>query len=232
MIFQLAMGFDSLNFSGAWEGLLASVFVFVFILVFGVLFYWLYIEMSYNIEVEIMRQVGEPFNKDDKKKINYESEYKKGKLYEKKTSAGGYKEYFKIKGSSWDYENYFPMEFFHTRKPSGILDFKKKGIKLFRDQQKGLVPISLSNPSFEQHNITLNQVIGSISNSLRERDQLYRQDFWTKYGTLITVSFLIGFFVIGMLFIIKYQEIFWDNSMRGLQSVLNTIKETASPSLE
>ena len=121
---------------------------------------------------------------------------------------------------------------FYFRTPTWFLDFKRKGIKLLVDEKRGLVPLMVSNPGIVDVGTSLNEVVGSISDGLHEREMLYDQDFWAKYGNVVAIGMLIGFFVIGMIFIIKYQETFWENSMNGLQAVLKTIQDTASPTLK
>jgi len=237
---------DVLNLGSInWINITDTIFIWlgiiVLMLVFGFIFYLIYDWLRYTIYVELIRQVGEPFYDEIRDntgkviskelKINYESSPMKARLYEKKLRSGGFKEYFKIKGSSWDYYNYFPNNAFYFRKTTSLLDFKKKGIKLFLHPEKGLVPLLMSNPGITLSGVSLNEVIGSISDSLYEREQLYGSDFWGKYGQIITITFLIGFLVIGMIFIIKYQEVFWANSMNALQTTISAIKDTAAPVL-
>lgn len=237
---------DPLNLAAInWGSSLDSIIIWTLAIVFMILFAWmLYVVWDWtrwNIYVEIIRQVGEPFweiTKDEagnelsrELKINYESDPRKARLYEKKLKSGGSKEYFRIKGTTWDYQNYFNNNAFYFRIPTWFGDFKKKGIKLFKHPEKGLVPITMSNEGFEVSGVSLNEVIGSISDSLYEREQLYGNDFWTKYGNIITISFLIAFLVVGMMFIIKYQDVFWANSMKALQTTLQAVKESAAPAL-
>lgn len=235
ILMQLPLNLGSVDVVSMTDTLVIWTLVFVFVIVFGLILYFLYDLMRYNVKVELLRQVGEPFEveQDDHvtKKINIYSEEKSGRLYQKKIKGGGIKEYFKIKGTDWDYQNYFDDTAFYFRK-KGILDFRNKGIRLFVDPYKGLIPIYMSNPGLKTQPVTLNEVIGAISDSLHERDALYEGDFWDKYGSIITIASLIGFFVIGMLFIIKYQDVFWKNSMQSLSATINAIKEVSAPALQ
>lgn len=207
--------------------------VFLFIIIFGLLLWFIIDYLSYNIHVELLRQIGKPFLDDKgKKKILTESLTKSGKLYQKKQKAGGAIEYFKIKGTDWNYKNYFNNDAFNPREKTSFLDFKKKVIRCFIDPERGLVPIYLSNPGYEVENVSLNEVIGAISDSLHERDNLYASDFWSKYGSAITIAMLITFLVLGMIFVLKYQEVQWAQSMKALDAVLGTLKQQAAPPLE
>lgn len=227
----------AINWGSAVNSMMIWVLLFVGIIAIGLLFWWLYNLTTYNIQVELIRQVGEPFymeDKDGKKtlKVNYKSENRNAKIYQKRLKTGGFKEYFKIAGTNWDYLNFFSNIDFYMRKPNNALDFKKLGIKLFEDQQKGLIPLRLANPGFEYSDITLNEVIGAVTDSLHEREQLFGEDFWSKYGGVITIASLMAFFVIGMIFLIKYQDVFWKNSMQALSSTINAVKEIAVPNLQ
>ena len=75
-------------------------------------------------------------------------------------------------------------------------------------------------------------MIGAVTDSLHEREQLYGEDFWSKYGAMITIASLMAFFVIGMIFMIKYQDVFWKNAMSGLQSTIQAVKEVSAPVLK
>lgn len=232
ILFQMPLNLETINFGSIFDTVMVWVWVLVAFVAIGLLIFFLLQMINYNIEAELIYPVGEAFiNEDGKKLINFESDKKPARLYKKKTGGGGSIEYFKIGGTNWNYQNYFKPESFYFRK-KGLFDFKTKGIKLFVSQEKGLVPLLMSNPGFIHAGTTLNEVIGAISDSLHEREMLYRNDFWSKYGQIITISFLIGFLVIGMLFIIKYQDVFWQNSMSALQSTINAVKETASPVLK
>ena len=206
--------------------------VFIGIILIGLFIWFLVDYFSYNISVELLRQIGKPFLDDEgKKKILTVTEHKAGKLYKKKQKSGGTIEYFKIKGTDWNYKNYFSDSAF-TPRVTRLLDFKKKILRCFIDPEKGLVPIYMSNPGFEVENVTLNETIGAISDSLHERDNLYQSDFWSKYGNIITISFLIAFLVLGMIFVLKYQEVQWDRSMKAMEALFNAMKNTAAPPLE
>lgn len=225
----------SINWLSASNTIMVWILVFVFVIIFGLIAYWLYTITTYTVQVEMIRQVGNPYyieeNGEKKLQINYQSSNKAGKIYQKKLKSGGFKEYFHIKGTNWDYLNMFNDYDFYNRKPNSILDFKKTGIKLFIDKQKGLVPLRLANPGFDYSGITLNEVIGAVTDSLYEREQLFGNDFWTKYGTMITIASLMAFFIIGMIFLIKYQDVFWKNAMSGLSSTIQAVKEVAAPAL-
>lgn len=222
---------DTTSLMSSFDSFIMWSIVLVGVIALGLIMYWLYTITTYNVQVELLRQVGETYDDDGKKKINYRSDQKVGKIYQKKLKSGGFKEYFRIKGTNWDYLNFFSDQDFYMRKPSGILDFKKLGIKLFMDQKKGLVPLRLSNPGFTYADTSLNEVIGAITDSLHEREMLYGNDFWSKYGNLITVASLMAFFVIGMIFLIKYQDVFWENSMNGLRSTIEAVKQVSAQNL-
>jgi hypothetical protein len=236
------LNLGAMNWFSVVDTMAIWLMVLVMMVVFGLMLYFIWDWTRWSVYVEILRQVGEPYvqvtrNKEGKvvskeMKINYESSPHAGRIYQKKLKSGGSKEYFKIKGTTWDYLNHFGNNAFYFRKASWFGDFKKKGIKLFVHPEKGMVPMLLSNPGFELSGVTLNEVIGSISDSLYEREQLYGDDFWGKYGQIITISFLIGFLVIGMMFIIKYQDVFWANSMNALRITIDAVKETAAPALK
>ena len=205
-----------------------------------IFFLWAYNVTRYTIYVELIRQVGEPFNETTKDKngnlkrelrINYRSQPFSGRLYDKKVRGGGYKEHFQVKGTTWDYENYYPESSFYFRTKSSPLDFKTRGIKLFMDPEKGLVPLLLGNPGFHQANTSLNEVIGAICDTMYERDQLYGQDFWSKYGNMLTIAFLTTFLIIGMILVLKFQDISWEHNMAAMQMMLDNVKQAVAPSL-
>lgn len=233
IVTQLNLGLNNIDlFSVVEQFSMWGVGIVLTVLV-GLGVWWLYNVTTYNIQVELLRQIGEPYlDEDGKKKINYRSEVKSGKIYQKKLKSGGFKEYFRIKGANWDYLNYFRNDDFYNRKTSNLFDFKKIGIKLLIDQQKGLVPLTLSNPGFMVGGTTLNEVIGAVTDSLHEREHLFGQDFWTKYGAMLTIASLMAFFVIGMIFMIKYQDVFWKNAMNGLQRTIQAVKEVSSQNLQ
>lgn len=227
------LGIDTGSLATAASGqliLYGSVFLAIIVIGLGL---WFIIDyFSYNIHVELLRQIGKPFlDPDGKKKILTETLTRSGKLYQKKQKAGGTIEYFKIKGTDWNYKNYFNNDAFNPREKTGLIDFKKKVIRCFMDQERGLVPIYLSNPGYEVENVSLNEAIGAISDSLHERDNLYKSDFWEKYGSAITIAMLITFLVLGMIFVLKYQEVQWAQSMKALDSVMQGLRQEAAPPL-
>lgn len=225
------LGLSNINLTGSMDFIWIGVVMIVGMIVFGVAIWMIYVWMSYNIEVVIKRQLGDPIiDEKGKKIIPVETQNTVGRLYNKKIAKNVGKEYFKIKGTSFDYQNYFPDSAFYNRK-RGIFDFKNKGIEFLLTQDKGLIPLTVSNPGLMTATVQINEVISAISDSLKERDELYQDDFWSKYGQIITITFLIAFFFIGMMMLIKYQEVFWENSMNQMQTVLQTLKDTARPTL-
>lgn len=236
IMFQL-VGLGSVDYVSVINTIVIWGLIITAVILFAVLGVFIYNWVIFKIQVNLVRQVGEPYYETDDKddqimRVNYQVEPKVGRLYNKKMRGGGQKEYMLIKGTNYNHPNYFSDKDFYFRVGRSILDFKNRGINLFVDPIKGLVPLRLSNPGFVQSSTTLNEVVGAISDGLHERDKLYRDDFWSKYGALITVSILIGFFVIGMLFIIKYQDVFWKNSMNALESTFQTIKDMSAPALK
>jgi len=236
MIFQIGMDFGSMNFVNMLDSIMLWSLVLFAVVIIGLFFWWIWNTTRFNVYVELIRKVGSPYEVkvDGKiiKRITYQSTPKKARIYNKKLRSGGFKEYFQISGTNFNYPNYFKNLAFYFRTPTWFLDFKRKGIKLLVDEKRGLVPLMVSNPGIVDVGTSLNEVVGSISDGLHEREMLYDQDFWAKYGNVVAIGMLIGFFVIGMIFIIKYQETFWENSMNGLQAVLKTIQDTASPTLK
>lgn len=236
MVFQFA-GLGDINFGGAIDSIMIWTLILVGMIGGGLIIYWLYTITTYRIQVELIRQVGQPYYIEDEEtgektlKINYESDFKSARIYQKKLKSGGFKEYFQIKGTNWNYLNFFQDSDFYFKKAKNVLDFTKQGIKLFVDQTRGIVPLRLANPGFEYSEVTLNEVIGAVTDSLHEREMLYGDDFWSKYGSLITIASLMAFFVIGMIFLIKYQDTFWQNSMKALTSTIKAIKEVSAPNL-
>lgn len=235
MVFAIA-GIDTSNLGSmavvASDQIILYGSLLLGIIVFGILAWFLFEYFTYNISVEILRQIGKPFiDSEGKKKILVNTEHKSGKLYRKAQKSGGAIEYFKIKGTDWNYKNYFSDDAFNPRTP-GLFDFKKKIIRLFVDSERGLIPIYMSNPGFEVENVTLNEAIGAISDSLHERDNLYQSDFWAKYGNAITIAMLITFLVLGMIFVLKYQEVQWDRSMKAMESLFTAIRNQAAPVIE
>lgn len=206
--------------------------VLIMVIVIGLVLWLIMDYLSYNIKVEMLRQIGVSFDVKGNKKILTTSVDKAGKLYKKKQKSGGSIEYFKIRSTDWNYKNYFPDSAFNPRQVSHLFDFKNKIIKVFVDSERGLVPLFLSNPDYKMEDVTLNEAIGAISDSLHERDNLYASDFWSKYGAAITVGMLIAFLVLGMIFVLKYQEVQWNNSMKAMESMFAAMRDQAAPSLE
>lgn len=206
--------------------------VLIGVLIVGVIIWQIMDYLSYNIKVVMLRQIGVTFDHNGKKKLLTTQQDKAGKLYKKKQKSGGSIEYFKIRSTDWNYKNYFHDSAFNPRQVSHFLDFKNKVISVFVDAERGLVPLYLSNPDFALENVTLNEAIGAISDSLHERDNLYASDFWSKYGSAITVAMLITFLVLGMIFVLKYQEVQWDRSMKAMEAMFNAMKNQAAPNLE
>lgn len=209
-----------------------TVIVIFLLILGGFCLWWLMDFFRYNIEVVIKRQVGKPYieERTGKLVIPIESFTTRAKIYMKKIGQA-YKEYIHIKGTDYNYQNVFPDEYFYTRVKAGMMDIKKKGILLLYSQDKGLIPLAVHNPGIEVGTVTLNDTITGIADSLKEINQLYHKDFWEKYGAIITLSMIAGIFVVGMLFVIKYQEVFWKNSIGQLETVLATLKSTAAPQL-
>lgn len=221
---------NSIDIGGMSNFLMIGVLIMFLIIVIAIIMLKIMDFLSYNIEVVIKRQVGEATFKDGKKFIPCHQFITKGKIYNKKINKDTFVEYFKIKGSNFDYRNYMPDESFYTKEKVGLLDISKKGITLLFSKNGALIPLSVSNPSFIDTGVNVNDIISAISDSMKERDE-YQVDFWAKWGTLITIGLLIAFLVVGMIFVIKYQEVFWSNSMAQLQSILQTMKDTARPEL-
>lgn len=225
------LGLSGINVTTGLNYLWMGIVIILLMIAIGLGIWFLTNLLSYNIEVVIKRQLGDAIiDEKGKKIIPVENWNTVGKIYNKRVSKNVAKEYLKIKGTSFDYQNYFPDSSFYNRK-RGIFDFKYKGIQFLMTQDKGLIPLTVSNPGLMTASVQINEVISAISDSLKERDELYQNDFWSKYGQIITVTFLIAFMFIGMMMVIKYQEVFWENSMNQMQSVIQTIKETARPVL-
>jgi len=111
------VSFNQVDWLSMIDTLVMWTIILVLIVVIGLLFYWLYNITVYNIYVELMRQVGEPYLVKGEVKINYKSSPRVAKLYNKRMKGGGSKEYFKIKGVDWDYQNYFQDKDFYFREP-------------------------------------------------------------------------------------------------------------------
>lgn len=98
------LNLGSMNFGSMVDTFVLWGFVLVLMVGIGLLIYFLWDKLRYNVKVELMRQVGEPFYQpiyDETGKeigkdlrINYRQTEASGRLYHKKMRGGGIERVF------------------------------------------------------------------------------------------------------------------------------------------
>lgn len=221
-------------------------FVFIIIVItilsgfFGVVLWFIMDWSLWNVKCTLLWPVGNPYYIEttengitkNKKVISVEAEEKPGRLYNKKIKQGTFKQYFKIKSTNFDRQNYFDPHYFTRRIKRGMLDIKATGISLFMHPKKGPIPLSLQNPTMEVGNIEMNTVISAYVNTQKDIKEKYDNDFWAKYGSVIAMALVITLVVICFVFMIKLQEISWANANEQLQATLSTVQGMARPPIK
>lgn len=233
-------GFGMVNIS---TGITWAFYFFVAIggmIIFAALLYYLMDRQSWNIKAYLSWPVGNPYytyhkNPDGsiikKLVISIEEQETSAKLYNKRIKAGSYKQYFNIKDSNFDRINYFEPHYFFRRIKRGAFDTMTTGIRLFMHPQKGPIPLSVQNPTLEIAPTSMNTVISAYVNTQKDISEKYENDFWTKYGAVITVSLILVTIVASFIFMIKIQEISWTRAAEVINRLIAVGKENLAPNL-
>lgn len=237
----LTQGIETVNWQVSSEWKMYFIIAIIFSVIIAYILFLITDYMKWTVKVHLILPVGNPYyaiykNTDGsilrKMVVSVEEKEASARLYFKMIKHGVYKEYFQIKNSNFNRENYFEPYYFYRRIKRSPFDFKSIGLRLFMHSQKGFIPLSVQNPTMEVAPTTMNTVISAYVNTQKDIQEKYENDFWSKYGSAIVMGMVVIAIVISFVFMIKLQEISWKNANEQLGQILATWREVLAPKLE